>query len=132
VVFRLPETSLGLVPAQMAPFLVERLGYAEAKRLAVTGARLDAPRRWRCAWCTRCTPTRALDAALQRCWPRSCAARRARWRHQGADRARRAHSPASLVHEAAEAFRAAALGPEGHRRHAGLPAKSARRSWVPQ
>ena len=33
-VFRLPETSLGVVPAQIAPFLVERLGYAEAKRLA--------------------------------------------------------------------------------------------------
>ena len=41
-VFRLPETSLGVVPAQIAPFLVERLGYAEAKRLAVTGGRLDA------------------------------------------------------------------------------------------
>ena len=40
--FRLPETSLGVVPAQIAPFLVERLGYSEAKRLAVTGARLDA------------------------------------------------------------------------------------------
>ena len=40
--FRLSETSLGLIPAQIAPFLVERLGYSEAKRLAVTGARLDA------------------------------------------------------------------------------------------
>ncbi|XBQ17150.1 MAG: enoyl-CoA hydratase-related protein [Oceanicaulis sp.] len=41
-VFRLPETGLGLVPAQIAPFLVERLGYSEARRLAVTGGRLDA------------------------------------------------------------------------------------------
>lgn len=40
--FRLPETSLGVIPAQIAPFLIERLGYSEAKRLAVTGARLDA------------------------------------------------------------------------------------------
>jgi len=40
--FRLPETSLGLVPAQIAPFLVERLGYSEAKRLAVTGGQLNA------------------------------------------------------------------------------------------
>ncbi|MDZ7937436.1 MAG: enoyl-CoA hydratase/isomerase family protein [Rhodoferax sp.] len=40
--FRLPETSLGVVPAQIAPFLVERLGYSQAKRLAVTGGRLDA------------------------------------------------------------------------------------------
>jgi isohexenylglutaconyl-CoA hydratase len=41
-VFRLPETSLGVVPAQIAPFLVERLGYSQAKRLAVTGGRLAA------------------------------------------------------------------------------------------
>ncbi len=40
--FRLPETSLGLVPAQIAPFLVERLGYSQAKRLAVTGGKIDA------------------------------------------------------------------------------------------
>jgi isohexenylglutaconyl-CoA hydratase len=41
-VFRLPETGLGVVPAQIAPFLVERLGYSQAKRLAVTGGRLGA------------------------------------------------------------------------------------------
>jgi isohexenylglutaconyl-CoA hydratase len=40
--FRLPETGLGLVPAQIAPFLVERLGYSEARRLAVTGGAIDA------------------------------------------------------------------------------------------
>ncbi len=40
--FRLPETSLGMVPAQIAPFLVERLGYSQAKRLAVTGGRVSA------------------------------------------------------------------------------------------
>ncbi len=41
-VFRLPETALGMVPAQIAPFLVERLGYSQAKRLAVTGGRVKA------------------------------------------------------------------------------------------
>ena len=45
--FRLPETSLGVIPAQIAPFLVERLGYAEAKRLAVTGARFGAGEAYR-------------------------------------------------------------------------------------
>jgi isohexenylglutaconyl-CoA hydratase len=40
--FRLPETTLGLVPAQIAPFLLERLGYGEAKRLAVTGQAVSA------------------------------------------------------------------------------------------
>lgn len=40
--FRLPETSLGITPAQIAPFLVRRLGLSQARRLAVTGATLGA------------------------------------------------------------------------------------------
>lgn len=39
--FRLPETSLGIVPAQIAPFIVRRIGLTQARRLAVTGGRLD-------------------------------------------------------------------------------------------
>ena len=39
--FRLPETQLGISPAQIAPFLVKRLGLAQARRLAVTGQGLD-------------------------------------------------------------------------------------------
>ena len=35
----LPETGLGLPPAQIAPFLVRRLGLSQARRLAVTGGR---------------------------------------------------------------------------------------------
>jgi isohexenylglutaconyl-CoA hydratase len=42
--FRLPETSLGLPPAQIAPFLVRRLGLSQARRLAVTGGRLTGAR----------------------------------------------------------------------------------------
>lgn len=40
VKFALPETTLGLIPAQIAPVLLERIGYSEAKRLTVTGARI--------------------------------------------------------------------------------------------
>ena len=40
--FRLPETSLGITPAQIAPFLVRRLGLSQARRLAVTGETLGA------------------------------------------------------------------------------------------
>lgn len=40
--FRLPETSLGITPAQIAPFVVRRIGLSQAKRLAVTGAALTA------------------------------------------------------------------------------------------
>ncbi|HKM64920.1 MAG TPA: enoyl-CoA hydratase-related protein, partial [Acidisphaera sp.] len=39
--FALSETSLGLVPAQIAPHVVARVGLATAKRLALTAARLD-------------------------------------------------------------------------------------------
>jgi isohexenylglutaconyl-CoA hydratase len=39
--FALSETSLGLTPAQIAPFLVNRIGLATARRLALTGARFD-------------------------------------------------------------------------------------------
>jgi isohexenylglutaconyl-CoA hydratase len=39
--FALTETSLGLIPAQIAPHLVARLGERVARRLALTGARLD-------------------------------------------------------------------------------------------
>lgn len=41
--FRLPETSLGLPPAQIAPFIVRRIGLTQARRLAVTGGKLDGP-----------------------------------------------------------------------------------------
>ena len=40
--FGLPETSLGVVPAQIVPFLIERIGYGQTKRLAVVGGFVDA------------------------------------------------------------------------------------------
>jgi isohexenylglutaconyl-CoA hydratase len=37
----LPETGLGLVPAQIAPFVVSRIGITQARRLALLGERLN-------------------------------------------------------------------------------------------
>ena len=37
--FGLPETGLGVIPAQIAPFVVERIGLTQARRLALTGIR---------------------------------------------------------------------------------------------
>jgi isohexenylglutaconyl-CoA hydratase len=37
-----PEVTVGIVPAQITPFLVQRIGYAEARRLATCGLRLNA------------------------------------------------------------------------------------------
>ena len=37
--FQLSETSLGIPPAQIAPFVVERVGLTQARRMMLTGAR---------------------------------------------------------------------------------------------
>ena len=37
-----PEVTVGIVPAQITPFLVQRIGTAHARRLAAFGLRLDA------------------------------------------------------------------------------------------
>lgn len=39
--FGFSETRLGITPAQIAPYVVDRLGIATARRLLVTGARFD-------------------------------------------------------------------------------------------
>ncbi|HQR48012.1 MAG TPA: enoyl-CoA hydratase-related protein [Steroidobacteraceae bacterium] len=131
-VFRLPETSLGVLPAQIAPFLVERLGYSEAKRLAVTGSRLDAREALAIRLVHEVHAAQDLDAALARqlqdilaCAPQALAAtkallRRARWT-PGAD----------LVQEAAAAFSRAALGPEGTEGTTAFLQKR-KPNWAPQ
>ena len=113
-VFRLPETGLGVVPAQIAPFLVERLGYAEAKRLAVTGGQLDARAALELRLVHAMHAAGALDRALQAvlgeilsCAPGAVAATKALMARA------RFHTPASLVQHAAEVFSKAALGAEG-------------------
>lgn len=39
--FAISETGLGIPPAQIAPFIVQRVGLTEARRLALTGIRFD-------------------------------------------------------------------------------------------
>jgi isohexenylglutaconyl-CoA hydratase len=130
--FRLPETSLGVVPAQIAPFLVERLGYAEAKRLAVTGGRLDAQGALDLRLVHAIHAAGALDKALAavlhdilQCAPGAIAATKRLMAKA------RFHAPAALVQEAAEVFSAAVLGPEGAEGTAAFLAKR-KASWVPQ
>ncbi len=131
-VFRLPETSLGVVPAQIAPFLVERLGYAEAKRLAVTGGKLDAEAALRLRLVHAVHAAGALDHALAavlgdilQCAPGAVAATKALIAQA------RFHTPASLVQHAAEVFSAAALGAEGTEGTTAFLQKR-KASWVPQ
>jgi isohexenylglutaconyl-CoA hydratase len=131
-VFRLPETGLGVVPAQIAPFLVERLGYAEAKRLAVTGGKLDAEAALRLRLVHAVHAAGALDHALAavladilQCAPGAVAATKALIAQA------RFHTPASLVQHAAEVFSAAALGEEGTEGTTAFLQKRKAR-WVPQ
>lgn len=63
--FRLPETSIGISPAQIMPFLVQRLGSAWARRLAVTGETLDAEASVRVGLCHEVVPADALDTHLE-------------------------------------------------------------------
>jgi isohexenylglutaconyl-CoA hydratase len=39
--FGLPETGLGVLPAQIAPFVVKRIGLTQARRLALLGLRFN-------------------------------------------------------------------------------------------
>jgi isohexenylglutaconyl-CoA hydratase len=132
VQFRLPETSLGVVPAQIAPFLVERLGYAEAKRLAVTGARIGAEEALALRLVHEVHAPDAVEAALQRvlgdilqCAPGAVAATKALIARA------RFEAPAALVRHAAEVFSRAALGPEGTEGTSAFVHKR-KASWVPQ
>lgn len=112
--FRLPETALGLVPAQIAPFLVERLGYSQAKRLAVTGGRLNAAKALAIGLVHAVHAPEQIDDALaailmdiQACAPGAVAATKALMAKA------RLSEPANLVQEAALIFSRAAQGPEG-------------------
>jgi isohexenylglutaconyl-CoA hydratase len=112
--FRLPETSLGVVPAQVAPFLVERLGYSQAKRLAVTGGRLDAATALRLGLVHSVVPGSGLQAELDAvvsdilaCAPAALAATKALMAQA------RRQEPADMVAHAAAVFSQAAQGPEG-------------------
>lgn len=112
--FRLPETSLGVVPAQIAPFLVERLGYSQAKRLAVTGGRLDAASALRIGLVHAVVDSSNLQAELDSvlgdilaCAPGALAATKALMAQA------RLRAPQDLVQSAATIFSQAAQGPEG-------------------
>lgn len=114
-VFKLPETSLGVIPAQIAPFLIERLGYAEAKRLAVTGGRIDASEALSIRLVHQVLDSeQALSAALSKvlgdimvCAPGALATTKALMAKARFD------EPQHLIQHAAQLFSRAAQGPEG-------------------
>lgn len=131
VQFSLPETTLGVVPAHVGPFLVERVGYAETKRLAITGGTLDARQALALRLVHEVHAPAALDAALRRVLdtilhgaPGAISATKALL-------ARARFTPAvDLVHEASAVYSRAVRSAEGLE---GAAASLARRKprWAP-
>lgn len=113
--FGLPETTLGILPAQIAPFVVKRIGLTQARRLALTAARFNGSEAERLGLVHFSEPsTDEIDARLQQVLEqvRSCAP------------AANAHTKAlllatenealgPLLDRAAEQFAAAVTGAEG-------------------
>lgn len=63
--FGLPETTRGLPPAQIAPFVSARIGASQARRLCLTGAQFDGAEALRLGLVHECfDDTAALDAGL--------------------------------------------------------------------
>lgn len=133
VSFRLPETSLGIIPAQIAPFLVERLGYAEAKRLAVTGAKVGATEALAIRLVHEVHHDAAeLEGALQRtlagilaCGPHAIATTKSLLARA------RLSPPEQLVDDAAALFARAVLSDEGQEGTSAFMQKR-QPGWVPQ
>jgi isohexenylglutaconyl-CoA hydratase len=115
-VFALPETSLGVVPAQIAPFLVERLGYSQAKRLAISGGKLSAAAAFAIGLVhevhdSTATLEQALESTLDTLY--KCAPNATRLTKQLMQRAR-SEAPETLIDHAASVFSGALKSAEGH------------------
>lgn len=64
--FGLPETSLGIPPAQIAPFVVTRIGLTQARRLALFGARFKGSEAKELGIVHHCVSSgEELDAAIE-------------------------------------------------------------------
>ena len=120
--FALTETSLGLPPAQIAPYLVARLGARVALRLALTGARLTGQEAATLGLADFYSETDGADrlaetlGAIARCAPGANAVTK---------RLLRAAATPDYIETAAQAFAAALRGAEGREGLAAFAAKRA-------
>ena len=113
--FGLPETGLGVIPAQIAPFVVTRIGLTQARRLALLGARFDGAEAYRLGLVHYlCDSPDAIDAQLNEvleqvrlCAPEANVATKNLILQVGQT------DLESLLDEAAQAFAHAVQGKEG-------------------
>ncbi|WP_152486800.1 enoyl-CoA hydratase/isomerase family protein [Halopseudomonas pelagia] len=113
--FGLPETSLGVIPAQIAPFVVKRIGLTQARRLALTAARFNGVEALRLGLVHQSVKTAEdlqiqLDSYLQQI--RQCAPQ-ANARTKALLLACGKQSMHSLLDQAAETFAQSVTGAEG-------------------
>jgi isohexenylglutaconyl-CoA hydratase len=113
--FGLPETGLGILPAQIAPFVVQRVGLTQARRLALLGARFDGTEATRLGIAHQVVADEAaLDnaiadtlAQIKKCAPLANRATKALLHRVG-------HEPMeTLLDDAAKQFSRAVAGAEG-------------------
>ncbi|MFK8399101.1 isohexenylglutaconyl-CoA hydratase [Pseudomonas sp. BGr12] len=113
--FGLPETSLGILPAQIAPFVVKRIGLTQARRLALTAARFDGREALRLGLVHACADSadnlgeqlaQTIDQ-VRRCAPGANAATKALLL------ATESEALGPLLDDAARQFAAAVTGSEG-------------------
>lgn len=62
--FGLPETGLGVIPAQIAPFVVQRIGLTQGRRLMLTGARFNGSEAARLGLIHEAVTSAELDTQL--------------------------------------------------------------------
>jgi isohexenylglutaconyl-CoA hydratase len=113
--FALPETSLGVIPAQIAPFVVQRVGLTQARRLALIGARFDGAESVQVGIAHHVAADVAgmetlLDATLEqvkKCAPQANRATKALLHRVGKE------PLDGLLDDAAKQFARAVAGPEG-------------------
>jgi isohexenylglutaconyl-CoA hydratase len=125
--FALTETSLGIPPAQIAPYLVHRLGERVARRLAMTGARIDGREAETLGladfYCgsdaERDAKLEALLQSVERC------ASGANAEAKRLFRLTRSTTPEAYIDAAAKSFAEALRGPEGREGVAAFLAKRA-------
>lgn len=112
--FALPETGLGVIPAQIAPFVVQRVGLTQARRLALLGARFDGSEAVQVGIAHHVADSAEIDALLantleqvKKCAPQANRATKALLHRVGKEPLE------SLLDDAAKQFARAVAGPEG-------------------
>ena len=113
----MPETSLGLVPAQIAPFVLQRIGLTQTRRLALLGERINGEQAQALGLVHYVTEgAEAMEAELQqvlsqlqRCGPNANASTKQLLNSLGVF----AQDADTILDRAADAFTASLLSEEG-------------------